>query len=75
MRYLYLALIVLVTTAVLTFKLQNLETVTVNFLTASLTMPVSILILVIYVLGMVTGSAALALLKHWVAAARGTSKR
>jgi uncharacterized integral membrane protein len=70
MRYVYLVLIVLVTAAVLTFKIQNLDTVTVNFLTASVTLPVSILILVIYVLGMVTGSAALTLLKSWIAGAR-----
>ena len=66
--------VVLVTAAVLTFKLQNLDTVTVRFPTASLTVPVSILILVIYVLGMATGSAALALLKSWIAGARRSTQ-
>ena len=59
-----------VTSAVALSRFQNLETVTVSFLTVSLTLPVSILVFVIYVLGMVTGSAALALLKSWIAGAR-----
>lgn len=70
MRYLYLTLIVLLTAAVAAFMIQNLATVTVAFLTASLTLPVSILVLVVYLLGMVTGSAFMALLKSWIAGAR-----
>jgi len=37
MRTVYIGLVVLVTAAVLLFKVQNLESVTVSFLTMSLT--------------------------------------
>ena len=65
MRYLYVALVVLVTAAVLLFKIQNLDMVTVSFLTMSLTMPVSVTIILVYVLGMVSGGALLNLLRLW----------
>jgi putative membrane protein len=65
MRYLYIGLVVLVTAAVLLFKIQNLTTVTVSFLTMSLTMPVSVTIILVYVLGMVSGGALLNLLRLW----------
>jgi len=65
MRYLYIALVVLVTAAVLLFKIQNLSTVTVSFLSMSLTMPVSVTIILVYVLGMVSGGALLNVLRLW----------
>ena len=65
MRYLYIGLVVLVTAAVLAFKVQNLTTVTISFLTMSLTMPVSVTIILVYVLGMVSGGALLNLLRLW----------
>jgi putative membrane protein len=65
MRYLYVALVVLVTAAVLLFKIQNLDTVTVSFLSMSLTMPVSVTIILVYVLGMVSGGALLNVLRQW----------
>jgi putative membrane protein len=65
MRYLYMGLVVLVTAAVLLFKIQNLTTVTVSFLTMSLTMPVSVTIILVYVLGMVSGGALLNVLRLW----------
>lgn len=71
MRFLYIALIVLVTIIVVSFKFQNLQSATVSLFSASVTLPMSVMVLVIYVLGMVTGSSLLALLKSWVAGARG----
>ena len=65
MRYLYVALVVLVTAAVLLFKIENLDSVTVSFLTTSVTMPVSVTIILVYVLGMVSGGALLNLLRLW----------
>jgi uncharacterized integral membrane protein len=65
MRYVYIALVVLVTAAVVLFKIQNLDTVTVSFLTMSLTMPVSVTIILVYVLGMVSGGALLSVLRLW----------
>lgn len=70
MRYVYIALIVALTAVVLLFKLQNLETVTVSFLSLSFTLPVSLLLILVYVLGMVSGGSLLALLRTWVRGAR-----
>jgi uncharacterized integral membrane protein len=69
-RYLNLALIVLLTAAVLLFKLQNLESVTVSFLNMSATLPVSVLVIGIYVLGMISGGAVLSLIGSLIRGAR-----
>jgi uncharacterized integral membrane protein len=66
MKILYVACIVVFAAIVLLFKVQNLETVTVSFLGASMTMAVSVLILIVYALGMLTGGFVLALLRTWV---------
>jgi len=66
MRYVYMSLIVVVTAIVLLFKIQNFEAVTVSLLGASMTLPTSVLIIVVYTLGMVSGSALLGLLRGWV---------
>jgi putative membrane protein len=66
MRYVYISLIVVVTAIVLLFKIQNFEAVTVSLLGASMTLPTSVLIIVVYTLGMVSGSALLGLLRGWV---------
>ena len=52
MRLLYFALIVAFTGIVALFKFQNLETVTVSLFAASFTLPVSVLVVFVYVLGM-----------------------
>lgn len=70
MRYVYIALIVVLAVTVGLFKFQNLESVTVSLLAASLTVPVSVLVLLVYVLGMLTGSLVFALLRNLV---RGAS--
>lgn len=69
MRYLYAALIIVITTVVLLFKIQNLSLVTVSLLNMSLTLPSSLLIVGVYVLGMFTGSALWSLLRGWLQAA------
>ena len=65
MRYVYIVLIVVVTAVVLLFKIQNFDAVTVTLLGAGITMPTSLLIIVVYTLGMVSGSALLGLLRGW----------
>ncbi len=72
MRYLYAGVIVAVTAVVLLFKVQNLSAVTVSLFSASLTMPVSLLVLGVYILGMVTGSALWSLLRGSV---RGATRK
>lgn len=70
MRYVYIALIVVLTAIVLLFKVQNLEQVTVSILSARVTMPVSALLLLTYVLGMLTGGFVVGLVRTWVRGAR-----
>jgi uncharacterized integral membrane protein len=65
MRFVYITLIVAFTAIVVLFKVQNLESVTVSLFSASVTLPVSVLVLLIYVLGMVTGGFVIALLRVW----------
>jgi lipopolysaccharide assembly protein A len=66
MRYVYMALITVFAGIIILFKFQNLEAVTVTLFSASVTLPVSVLVLLIYVLGMLTGGFLLALLRTWV---------
>ncbi|MBO9651529.1 MAG: DUF1049 domain-containing protein [Variovorax sp.] len=64
-RYLYIALIVIFAGVVLLFKIQNLESVTVSLFSMSVTLPTSVLVLLVYVLGMFTGGFVLGLLRTW----------
>jgi putative membrane protein len=66
MRFVYMALIAIFAAIIILFKFQNLETVTVSLFAASVTLPVSVLVLLIYVLGALTGGFLLALLRTWV---------
>lgn len=66
MRYVYLTLIVIITIAVLLFKFQNLESVTVSFLSMSITLPTSILVFIVYILGMLTGGSVYGFIKTLV---------
>ena len=63
MKYVYVALIVVFAGIVLLFKVQNLTMVTVSLFAASVTLPISVLVLSIYVLGMLTGGMVFALLR------------
>jgi uncharacterized integral membrane protein len=72
MRYVYMALIVILAAIIILFKVQNLEAVTVSLFAASVTLPVSVLVLLIYLLGMLTGGFLLALVRSWV---RGATRR
>jgi uncharacterized integral membrane protein len=66
MRYVYMLLVAIITAVILLFKIQNFTAVTVSLLGASVTMPVSLLIAGVYVLGMLTGSALLGLLRSFL---------
>ena len=72
MRYLYLTLVVLGTLAVLLFMVQNLAPVTVSFMSARVTMPIWLVVVVVYLLGMVSGGALWSLLR---ASVRGALER
>lgn len=64
MRWVHLAVIVVFAVATLIFALQNLEMVTVSFLSFSARLPLAFLIVLIYVFGMATGGSLLGLLNR-----------
>ena len=66
MRFVYIAFIVVFTGLVILFKVQNLESVTISLFAISMTLPVSVLVFLIYVLGMLTGGFVFALLRTWI---------
>jgi putative membrane protein len=70
-RIVYIGLIAAFTALVLLFKFQNLETVTVSLFSASISLPVSVLVILIYVLGMFSGGFVVSLLRSWI---RGTAR-
>ena len=71
MRFVYFGLIVVFIAIVALFKFQNLQSATVSLLSFSVTLPMSVLVMVIYVLGMLTGGFVVALLRAWVSRAAG----
>ncbi|WP_019568646.1 lipopolysaccharide assembly protein LapA domain-containing protein [Thioalkalivibrio sp. ALMg13-2] len=71
MRYLYTLLIIVFVAVVAIFAIQNLRLVTLNFLTLYVTLPLALLIVGIYLLGLISGGALFALLKRWI---RGASR-
>jgi lipopolysaccharide assembly protein A len=64
-RYLYIALIVIFAGVVLLFKIQNTDSVTISLFSMSVTLPASVMVLLVYILGMFTGGFVLGLLRTW----------
>ena len=58
------SIIIVFALATLIFAVQNLDMVTVSFLSMRVAAPLAVLVLIIYVLGAVTGSSLLALLRR-----------
>jgi putative membrane protein len=54
-RYIYITLIVVVAIIVLLFVFENNLSTTVSFFSASVTLPLSIIVLAAYVMGILTG--------------------
>ncbi len=69
MRYVYMALIAVLVGIVVLFKFQNLESATVSLFSMSITMPMSVLVFLIYVLGVLTGGFVLATMRTLVSGA------
>jgi lipopolysaccharide assembly protein A len=74
MRYVYISLIALLSVLVLLFMVQNLAGVTVAFLGMSLTMPLAVLAIVVYLTGMATGSALMAFVGTLVRGVRRSAR-
>jgi putative membrane protein len=73
MRWVHTAVIAVVALVFVIFAFQNLQTVTVAFLGFSVTLPLAVLFIVIYLLGMATGGSAWALVRWaWQGSKRPT---
>ncbi len=72
MRWVYLTVVILFGAATIIFIVQNLETVTMAFLGASIRAPLAVLGAVAYVLGAVTGGSLFALLRKSVQGSRAS---
>jgi uncharacterized integral membrane protein len=69
-RWLYLAIVVLFVAALIAFVAQNTQNVDVSFLSLGATLPLAVLVFVVYVLGALTGGSLYALLRRSVAGSR-----
>ena len=70
MRWLYLAIVVVFVAALIVFVFQNTESVSVSFLTGAISLPLALVVFVVYVLGAMTGGSLYALLRRSVAGSR-----
>lgn len=64
MRWIYLTVIALFVAATVLFAVQNFEIVTISFLGFNARVPLALLVAIIYVLGMATGSSLMALIRR-----------
>jgi uncharacterized integral membrane protein len=64
MRWIYLAVIILIAAATIIFALQNFEIVTMSFLGLNARVPLAVLVAVVYILGAATGGSLFALLRR-----------
>jgi len=71
MRWVYLIVVILFLAALVVFGVQNLQMATMSFLGFSLSAPLVVLAVVVYVLGAVTGGSLYALLRKSVRESRG----
>ena len=70
MRWLYLAIVVLFVAGLIIFVAQNTQSVSASFLSLGVTLPLAVLVFIVYVLGALTGGSLYALLRRSVAGSR-----
>jgi lipopolysaccharide assembly protein A len=70
MRWIYLAFIIVFAIATLVFAAQNLEIVTMTFLSVNVRVPLALQTIVVYLLGAATGGSLFALLRRSYAGSR-----
>jgi lipopolysaccharide assembly protein A len=64
MRWIHLSVIVLFVAAVIVFAIQNLQIVTMRFLGLSASIPLALLVVIIYLLGTATGGSLITMLRR-----------
>ena len=70
MRWVHLSVIILFAAVTIIFAVQNFQVVTVSFLRFSVQTPLALLVVVIYLVGTLTGGSLLALLRQSIERAR-----
>ena len=70
MRWFYLAIVVVFVAALIVFVAQNTQSVDVSFLSLGVTLPLAVVVFVVYVLGALSGGSLYALLRRSVAGSR-----
>lgn len=70
MRWIHLAVVVLFAGAILIFAVQNFQSVTIAFLGFSVRLPMAVMTIIVYLLGMATGGSLWSLLRRSIAGAR-----
>jgi uncharacterized integral membrane protein len=75
MRWFHVTVVVVFVVATLLFAVQNFASVTISFLGSSVHMPLALLVVVVYLLGMLTGSSVVALLRRSLQASRQVAER
>jgi putative membrane protein len=63
MRIFYVILLILLAGVTAMFAVQNLQTITVSFLSWSVTLPITLVVIGAYALGMASGGSVLAILR------------
>jgi lipopolysaccharide assembly protein A len=71
MRWVYLIIVIVFVAALVIFGIQNLQTVTMSFLGFSVSAPLVVVAVILYVLGAITGGSLYALLRKSVQESRG----
>jgi len=69
-RWFYLAVVVVFVAALIVFVFQNNASVDVSFLALGATLPLAVLVFVVYLLGALSGGSLYALLRRSVAGSR-----
>jgi uncharacterized integral membrane protein len=69
-RWLYLAIVAVFVAALIIFVVQNTESVGVSFLAFGATLPLAVLVFVVYALGALSGGSLYALLRRSLAGSR-----
>ncbi len=70
MRWFYLAIVLMFVAALIIFVFQNTQSVGVSFLALGVTLPLAGLVVIVYVLGALSGGSLYALLRRSVAGSR-----
>ena len=70
MRWFYLAVVIVFVAALIIFAFQNTESVSISFLALGATLPLALLVFIVYVVGALSGGSLYALLRRSLAGSR-----